>query len=321
MIKPSVKDQDAKKYVNSEGFELVCLKKDDRFVYFVFENKNLIEIEVENIGEYPIGSVLYGKISEISAGIDAAFVSLPDKSKAFLKLNGLSLKCESNVCVKVTRAGSKNKLLSVVLEDNADCSHFTDFTVVSLGKNPYSYLLEKYDFERILCEDDKMFDYLSKIEFANDANKGKLLKYSDKMVSLSVLFSLSKHLEDAVGKTVWLKSGANIVIENTQAMTVIDVNSAKKQTKNGKTDNVYEVNCEAAEEIFRQMNLRNLSGIIIVDFINMENKEECENFMKFLRNLCINQKSYTKVIDITPLGLAEITRKKSGPTIYDLNLV
>ena len=138
---------------------------------------------------------------------------------------------------------------------------------------------------------------------------------------LRCLFSLSKHLEEATGKTVWLKSGANIVIETTQALTVVDVNSGKKMSKNDKNINVLEINKEAASELFRQMNIRNLSGIIIVDFINFDSKEESEIFIKFLRDLCTNQKAYTKIIDITPLGLAEITRKKTGPTIYDLNLV
>lgn len=321
MIKPSVKDEDAKKYVKTDGLELVCVQKEQRYIYFVFENKVLTEIEVENIGEYPIGSILYGKISDISAGIDAAFVTLPNKSKAFLKLNGFSAKCGTNVCVKVTRAGSKNKLMSVSLCEDVDCSHFLDFTEIKIGESSPNLLLIKYNFDRILCENEDLYNHILKISESIGADSSNLILYNDKMVSLPVLFSLTKHLEEATGKTVWLKSGANIVIETTQAMTVIDVNSGKKISKDNKNINVSEINTEAANEIFRQMNLRNLSGIIIVDFINFPNKEESEIFIKFLRELCTNQKAYTKIIDITPLGLAEITRKKTGPTIYDLNLV
>ena len=321
MIKPTIKDEDGKKYINTGGFELVCVNKDERYVYFVFENKVLSEIEVENIGEYPIGSILYGKISDISKGIDAAFVTLPNKSRAFLKLNGRDLKCGNNVCVKVTRAGSKNKLMSVSLCEDVDCSHFTDFTEIETGENVAHTLLNKYVFDRILCENEALYNHLSDSVKASSNDLSCMSVYNDKMVSLSVLFSLSKHLEEATGKTVWLKSGANIVIETTQALTVVDVNSGKKMSKNDKNINVLEINKEAASELFRQMNIRNLSGIIIVDFINFDSKEESENFIKFLRDLCTNQKAYTKIIDITPLGLAEITRKKTGPTIYDLNLV
>ncbi len=321
MIKPSVNDEDAKKYVKTDGLELVCVHKEHRFIYFVFDNKVLTEIEVENIKEYPIGSVLYGKICDISTGIDAAFVTLPDKSKAFLKLNGISIKCGNNVCVKVTRAGSKNKLMSVSLCEDVDCSHFLDFTEIEIGESAPKLLMKKYNFDRILCENEDLYNHLLEVSESISADASNISLYNDKMVSLSVLFSLTKHLEEATGKTIWLKSGANIVIETTQAMTVIDVNSGKKTSKADKNINVFEINTEAANEIFRQMNIRNLSGILIVDFINFDNKEECEKFIKYLRELCTNQKAYTKIIDITPLGLAEITRKKTGPTIYDLNLV
>ena len=135
------------------------------------------------------------------------------------------------------------------------------------------------------------------------------------MVSLSVLYSVSQKIKDATSKTVWLKSGANIVIEETSAFTVIDVNSAKNDK--GKEDSYFEINKEAANEIFRQMNLRNISGIILIDFINMD-KQKTKELMEFMKKLAETQKQKTKVVDITSLGIAEVTRKKEGVTLSDI---
>ena len=85
MIKPAVKNEDAKKYVNSFGLELVIVKKDDSIVYLVFDNKELTDIEFEKENEFPIGTKCVGKVSKISKEINSAFILLPDKSTAFLK--------------------------------------------------------------------------------------------------------------------------------------------------------------------------------------------------------------------------------------------
>ena len=135
------------------------------------------------------------------------------------------------------------------------------------------------------------------------------------MVGLNVLYSVSKRIEEATSKLIWLKSGANILIEETNAFTVIDVNSAKNSK--GKNISYLDINLEAAKEIFRQMNLRNISGIILIDFINLKKDEEAK-LVDELNKLCSGQKRYTKVVDITPLGIAEITRKKEGPTLSDI---
>lgn len=321
MIKPSVKNEDGRKFLNSKGRELVCIEKNNKFVYFCFEDKKLVSIDVENINEYPLGSILYCKISEISKGIDSAFVLLPDKTKAFLRLDGKDdLKCGTNVCVRVTRSGSKNKLMSVKLCDE-DCSHYREMSEVFIAESTFVRLVKEQSFDKIFCENRKIYDKLSGLISSNSLENINIHLYNDEFVPLNVLFSLSKCIEEATGKTVWLKSGANLYIETTQAMTVIDVNSAKKVSKDGKNDNIFEINREAADEILRQLDLRNISGIIIVDFISMSDKEDNAKLLDYLREGGKNQRNYTKIIDMTPLGLVEITRKKSGPTIYDLNLL
>ena len=315
MIKPTVKNEDAKKYVNSSGLELVIVRKDDNIVYLVFENKELIDIEFEKENELPVGTKCVGKVSKIAKDINSAFILLPDKNTAYLKNIPADLKCEQNIAVEITRASSKGKLPSVTLI-NEDIEHRTDLSIIEKGPKTYEKLLLKYKFDRILTDIDNILKEIK--EFINSNNVidlSELILYNDLMVSLSTLYSVSARLKEATSKVIWLKSGANIVIEETSAFTVIDVNSAKKDNK--KSNSYLEINKEAAAEIFRQMNLRNLSGIILIDFINLE-REEYKILMDELNNLAKTQKSFTKVVDITALGIAEITRKKEGITLSDI---
>ena len=315
MIKPTVKNEDAKKYVNSSGLELVIVKKDDSIVYLVFENKELIDIEFEKENELPVGTKCVGKVSKIAKDINSAFILLPDKSTAYLKNIPADLKCEQNIAVEITRASSKGKLPSVSLI-NEDIGHRTDLSIIEKGPKTYEKLLLKYKFDRILTDIDNILKEIK--EFINSNNVidlSEVILYNDLMVSLSTLYSVSARLKEATSKVIWLKSGANIVIEETSAFTVIDVNSAKKDNK--KSNSFLEINKEAAAEIFRQMNLRNLSGIILIDFINLE-REEYKILMDELNDLAKKQKSFTKVVDITALGIAEITRKKEGITLSDI---
>ncbi len=141
--------------------------------------------------------------------------------------------------------------------------------------------------------------------------------YQDELISLGNLYGVSSKISAALGSHVWLKSGAYLVIEPTEALTVIDVNSGKYESKKGTPDlTAYQVNMEAAREIAFQLKLRNLSGIIIVDFINMKERDN-QILLKHLKQLCHKDSVPTEVIDITPLGLVEITRKKINKTLKE----
>ncbi len=316
MIKPKEKNADGKLYIDSKGLELVCVRKDNRFVYLVYKDKNLIDLEIENANELPIGTRCVGKVCDISKDINAAFVMLPDKNKAFLK-NGGNLKCEMNIPVEIIRSSSKGKLISVKSTDD-DIEHRSDLSIISYGKRAYEKLFDTYQFDKVLTDDDVLFDtlknFLSSSPYVLDLSC--LKRYNDSMVGLSVLYSVSQRIKEASSKTVWLKSGANLIIEETSAFTVIDINSAKS----GNSDNLsyLDINLEACDEIFRQMNLRNLSGIILIDFINLKKNEE-KILIEKINNLAKFQKNYTKLVDITPLGIAELTRKKEGCTLSDIN--
>lgn len=150
---------------------------------------------------------------------------------------------------------------------------------------------------------------------AEDA--GKLSFYEDKLLPLTKLYSIDTAVERALGKHVWLKSGGYLVIEPTEAMVVIDVNTGKYAGKKNMRETICRINMEAAEEIGRQLRLRNLSGIILIDFIDMEQEEDREMLMRHLGEVVSRDPVKTTVVDMTRLNLVEVTRKKVRKPLYE----
>mgnify|MGYP000006543932 FL=1 len=157
-------------------------------------------------------------------------------------------------------------------------------------------------------------DYMEKHQ-REDAEK--LVFYEDSLLPLKKLYSLHTALEKAMGKKVWLKSGGYLVIEPTEAMVVIDVNTGKYSGKKKMAETILRTNLEAAEEIGRQLRLRNLSGIIMVDFIDMEAAEDKQSLMHYLTEVVSKDPVKTTVVDMTGLNLVEITRKKVRKPLYE----
>ncbi len=134
--------------------------------------------------------------------------------------------------------------------------------------------------------------------------------YEDKLLPLAALYNLNKQTEDALQKRVWLKSGGYLVIEPTEALTVVDVNTGRSVTKKDRQEHFLKINLEAAEETAAQLRLRNISGIVIIDFINLEREEDQRTVMEHLRR-CVREDSVpVQVVDMTRLNLVELTRKK-----------
>ena len=124
-------------------------------------------------------------------------------------------------------------------------------------------------------------------------------------------------LNELLSAKVWLKSGAYLVIEKTEALYVIDVNSGKNISQKENAQYIYSINLEAAQELMRQIRLRNLTGIIIIDFINMNDSAKEEFLIQELRTLAKQDRIATTVVDITELGLVELTRKKTTKSLNE----
>ena len=130
------------------------------------------------------------------------------------------------------------------------------------------------------------------------------------MLPLYKLYNIEGLLNDVSSRKVWLKSGAYLVIDYTEAMTVIDVNTGKCEKGKNKEDTILKINLEAAIEAMRQVKLRNISGIIIIDFIDMAKDEAKEALLNQLIDEAKKDNIKTSIMGLTRLNLVEITRKK-----------
>jgi ribonuclease E len=123
-------------------------------------------------------------------------------------------------------------------------------------------------------------------------------------------FNISEQLLKALDRKVWLPSGGSLVIERTEALTVIDVNTGKNVGRTNLEETVFRNNLEAAEEVARQLRLRDIGGIIVIDFIDMETKSNRDEVMRVFRDALARDKTRTQAFDMSELGLVEMTRKR-----------
>ena len=185
-----------------------------------------------------------------------------------------------------------------------------------LKKAPEAYLTElknvqQEGLEEIVVEDYEIYEETKNyLESYQPEDLNKLRLYEDKLLPLHKLYNLEKQIEKALKEKVWMKSGAYLVIEPTEALTVIDVNTGKCIDKK-KDDKAYlKINKEAAKEVAKQIRLRNLTGIILIDFINLSSKELTDELLDFFERELKKDPIATTLVDITKLQLVEVTRKK-----------
>ena len=134
-------------------------------------------------------------------------------------------------------------------------------------------------------------------------------EWIDENVSLNVLYRISSQLDEIKKKNVWLNSGAYLVVESTEAMHVIDVNTGKSIKQKG---NLFlQINIEAAKEILRQIRLRNLTGMIMVDFINMQSQKDYSALKDVIITECKKDYSHVRFVDFTLLGIGEFIRSRT----------
>lgn len=179
----------------------------------------------------------------------------------------------------------------------------------------YLYGCQEEDLDRIITDELSVYQML---QSEYNGQKEKLCLYEDDSFSLDHLLGISSKLKKALEKRVWLKSGGNLVIEPTEALTVIDVNTGKAiEGKRQRESTFFRINCEAAKEVARQIRMRGISGMILVDFIDLKDKKKQREFLDILRSELRKDKIKTVLIDITKLGLVEITRMKKYPPLRE----
>lgn len=174
--------------------------------------------------------------------------------------------------------------------------------------------------EEILTDVPEIFQEISGYLKENSPEETtKIRLYEDKLLPLYKLHRLETALEEIRHEKVWLKSGGFLVIQQTEAFVSIDVNSGKFTGRKKMQETYRKINLEAAGEIARQLQLRNLSGLILIDFINMENPDHQDELFHVLQKHLRRDPVKAKAVDITPLHILEMTRKKvRKPVIEEL---
>lgn len=141
--------------------------------------------------------------------------------------------------------------------------------------------------------------------------------YEDCQLSLGNLYSIPKKFKDACQEKVWMNSGGFLVIQQTDAFVSIDVNTGKYTGKKKAEETYRKINLEAAQEIAYQLRLRNLSGIILIDFINMDNQDHVDELLHVLQKHLRKDPVRTRVHDMTELNIVEVTRKKVEKPLWE----
>jgi ribonuclease E len=169
------------------------------------------------------------------------------------------------------------------------------------------------DYRAVVIDDRALFEQVRDYVAAVSPDLVERVEYYDPDVEPLPIYEryhVHEQLHKALDRKVWLPSGGSLIIERTEALTVIDVNTGKNVGKTNLEETVYRNNLEAAEEVARQLRLRDIGGIIVIDFIDMEIRENRDKVGAALRSALARDKTRTQVFDISELGLVEMTRKR-----------
>jgi len=176
------------------------------------------------------------------------------------------------------------------------------------------------DFRGVVIDDHGLFEEVAGYMNAVTPALADRVEHFDgdaEGIDLFERYHVYEQLQKALDKKVWLPSGGSLIIEHTEALTVIDVNTGKNVGSSSLEDTVFKNNLEAAREVARQLRLRDIGGIIVIDFVDMESKKNRAEVVRVFREELALDKTRTQVYDISELGLVEMTRKRIGEGLLE----
>jgi ribonuclease E len=171
------------------------------------------------------------------------------------------------------------------------------------------------EYRGVIIDDQRLFEDVRDYVAAFNPDLADRIEYFDAAAEGLPLYErqhIHEQLHKALDRKVWLPSGGSLIIEHTEALTVIDVNTGKNVGTSNLEETVFRNNLEAAEEVAKQLRLRDIGGIVVIDFIDMEIKDNRRKVVDAFRSALARDKTRTQVFDITDLGLVEMTRKRIG---------
>lgn len=171
------------------------------------------------------------------------------------------------------------------------------------------------DIDKLYINDPAYYEkILAMTGMLSPALRDRVILY-DKIPDMFQKLGIDTGIDQALSRKVWFKNGGYIIIDRTEALTTIDVNTGKYVGSDNLRETITETNCEAAREIAKQLRLRDISGIIIIDFIDMDETADQERVLEALKDALKKDRVKSSVMGITALGLVEMTRKKTGHCI------
>lgn len=268
---------------------------------------------LEIAGEYCV-------VTESKGGL--AFSSkLGDEVRADLKekLTGqLDKTLYENLRILIRTKAADCPLKVLVEEIESLCHKMSDIRKRASDVSAYTVLYQPMPFYQRMLVDMKVRPdrVRSDIPIAAQLMNGEV--YRDSTLSLAALKGLDKDFEKLTSRKVWLKSGGFLIIDRTEALFAIDVNTGKCERGKSSAETYRRVNFEALTEIVRQIKLRNLNGMILVDFLKMTDSADEQALLREAKYLFKDDAYHADALDITKLGLMEIVREKREPCLEDI---
>jgi ribonuclease G len=204
-----------------------------------------------------------------------------------------------------------NQVEEKIKNEKAPCCVFQEPDLIE--RTVRDFLTEEID--RIIVDDEKAHGRIREmVGQISRLSKGKVQLYNES-TPLFMKFNVERQIENAFRRQVWLKSGGYICIDETEALVAIDVNTGRHKSQKDLETTILETNLEAAEEICRQLRLRNIGGLIVIDFIDMRSNQDKQKVLVRMRDGVKRDKAKTRILNISMLGLMEMTRQRHSESM------
>jgi ribonuclease G len=201
----------------------------------------------------------------------------------------------------------------LIRNEPAPCRVFEEPDLVE--RTVRDFLTEEID--EVVCDDRNAIDRMNAMVGQISRRARNRIKFYDGATPIFETFGIQKQIDDAFHRQVWLKCGGYIVIDETEALVAIDVNTGRNKGGRDVEKTILQTNLEAADEIARQLRLRNIGGLIIGDFIDMKSRKDQQGVYSLMRERLKRDKAKTHVLPLSALGLMEMTRQRAQESLSD----
>ncbi|HMJ05951.1 MAG TPA: Rne/Rng family ribonuclease [Chthoniobacterales bacterium] len=200
-----------------------------------------------------------------------------------------------------------------IKEEKAPCRVFEEPDLVE--RTVRDFLTDEID--EVICDDRPAIDRMNEMVGQISRRARNRIQFYDGAAPIFETYGIQKQIEDAFHRQVWLKCGGYIVIDETEALVAIDVNTGRNKGGRDVEKTILQTNLEAADEIARQLRLRNIGGLIIGDFIDMKSRKDQQAVYSLMRERLKRDKAKTHVLQLSALGLMEMTRQRAQESLSD----